>query len=194
MKRHIQLRYSDDLPGMPLLRTIETIARADRQALGCRFGEPCDPRQLIQFHDVLKILETHASYTTHYGRPVAEEFEQRWSGLLLHIKDGDHIIMVNPNHSLPRRTFTVAHEFGHLVLNHQPIFITNDTMPTSRYSDEQEHEAYCYGLAILLPYAPLLQMLRQQATVPGIAHHYGVSTQAVEMRLKLIGLWEMYTT
>jgi Zn-dependent peptidase ImmA (M78 family) len=62
-------------------------------------------------------------------------------------------------------------------------------MRENRYSDEQEREATAYGAALLLPYAPLLQILRQGAPMRGIAHHYGVSVAAVEMRLKFTGLW-----
>ncbi len=85
--------------------------------------------------------------------------------------------------------FTIAHEFGHPVFDHHPIMIDGEAMPYSRYSDEQRLETFGYGLAVLLPYAPLLQLLRQGATLLGIAHHYGVSVDAVEMRLKLTGLW-----
>ncbi len=191
MKRYIQLRYSNDLPVIPIQRDIEKLALADRRALGCRFGEPCDPRQLIRFHDVEKILETPEAYTAHYGRSLDGEFEGRWSGATLHVKNGIHLIMVNPDHNLSRRTFTIGHEFGHLVCSHQAISISSEGMPQSRYSDEQEMEAHSYGLAVLLPYAPLLQMLRQEATAQGIANHYGVSAEAVRMRLKITELWDL---
>ncbi len=191
MKKDIRLRYSNDLPGIPLQRDIEKLALADRRTLGCRFGEPCDPRRLIKLHDVKKILETHAEYAAHYGRPVKGEFEDCWSGATFCIKDGYHLIMINPEHSLSRRTFTIAHEFGHLVFDHRAITVSPEGMSQSRYNDEQELEAHSYGLAILLPYAPLLQILRQGATAQSIAYHYGMSAAAVEMRLKITGLWEM---
>ncbi len=191
MKKYIRLRYSNDLPGIPLQRDIEKLALADRRALGCHFGEPCDPRRLVKLHDVKKILETYDEYAALYGRSLQGEFEDRWSGTTFCIKNGDHIIMINPEHSLSRRTFTIAHEFGHLVFGHRAIIIATEGMPRSRYSDEQELEAHSYGLAVLLPYAPLLQILRQGASAQGIALHYGVSTAAVEMRLKITGLWEM---
>lgn len=191
MKKYIRLRYSNDLPGIPLQRDIEKLALADRRTLSCRFGEPCDPRRLIKLHDVQKILETHDEYTAHFRRSLQGGFESCWSGTTLCIKNGDYLIMINPEHSLSHRTFTIAHEFGHLVFGHRAICITTEGMPQSRYSDEQELEAHSYGLAVLLPYAPLLQILRQGATAQGIALHYGVSTAAVEMRLKITGLWEM---
>ena len=191
MKKNIRLRYSNDLPGIPLQRDIEKLALADRRTLGCRFGEPCDPRRLVKFHDVKKILETYDEYAALYGRSLQGEFEDRWSGTTFCMNNGEHMIMINPEHSLSRRTFTIAHEFGHLVFGHRAIIIATEGMPRSRYSDEQELEAHSYGLAVLLPYAPLLQILRQGASAQGIALHYGVSTAAVEMRLKITGLWEM---
>ena len=104
-----------------------------------------------------------------------------WSGLLIQVRDGDHLMFVNPAHSHTRRTLTIAHEFGHLALGHRPIIIENDVgMRENRYSDAQEREATPYGASLLLPYAPLLQMLHQGAPMHGIAYHYGVSVAAVD--------------
>lgn len=41
-------------------------------------------------------------------------------------------------------------------------------MRENRYSDDQEREATAYGAALLLPYPPLLQMLRQRAPMAGL--------------------------
>jgi Zn-dependent peptidase ImmA (M78 family) len=103
---------------------------------------------------------------------------------------GTTLMLVNPAHSRTQRPLTIAHEFGHLALGHRPIIVETDVgIRENRYSDVQEREATAYGAALLLPYAPLLQMLRQSASMRGIAHHYGVSIAAVEMRLKFTGLW-----
>jgi Zn-dependent peptidase ImmA (M78 family) len=191
MKKYIQLQYSNDLPGIPFQRDIEKLSLADRRSLEYRFGEPCNPRNLIKLYDVRKLLETREDYHNHYGRLLKESFAKCWSGTTLHIKDGEHLIMINPEHHISRRTFTIAHEFGHLALSHRPITITDDGLPLSRYSDEQELEAHSYGLAFLMPYAPLLQMLKQGASVQSLAYHYGISTAATEMRIKITGLWDL---
>ncbi len=67
MKKRIVLRYSDDLPAPFLMRRLEKFALADRRALGCRFGEPCDPRKLLKFHDVKRILETFEDYNSWFA-------------------------------------------------------------------------------------------------------------------------------
>src|SRR5258708_1789226 len=210
MARHIYLRYSDDVPGSALIRSylrysddipgpalaynIEQFALADRRSLKCRFGEPCDPRKLIRFYDVSHILETSADYQQHYGRSLhSEVFAKAFSGVTVPICNGEHLILINPFHSLTRRNFTIAHEFGHLVLNHQPIFLREDEELHPRYSDAQEFQAHHYALAVLLPYAPLVQMLSQGASLEGIAHHYTVSPAAVDMRMKISGLWGLQT-
>jgi hypothetical protein len=191
----IYLYYSNDLPAWPAARWIERLAREDRRSLGYRFGQPFDPRRLTMIHDVSRIVETYEDWVAHCGGNLNGAFANLdgWSGLLLQVRDGEHLMLVNPAHSSTRRTLTIAHEFGHLALGHRPITIENDGgMRETRYSDDQEREATEYGAALLLPYAPLLQMLRQGAPIRGIAHHYGVSIAAVEMRLKFTGLWGLH--
>jgi Zn-dependent peptidase ImmA (M78 family) len=143
-------------------------------------------------HDVSCIVETYEDWAEHCRGNLNGAFAglDGWSGLLLQVRDGDHLMLVNPAHSRTRRTLTIAHEFGHLALGHRPVIIAHDIgMRENRYSDKQEYEATAYGASLLLPYAPLLQMLRQGASMRGIAYHYGVSVAAVEMRLKFTGLW-----
>ena len=191
MIKNITLHYTNDLPSTTWVRRIEKLALADRRTLRYRFGEPCDPRRLIEHQDVSHILETYEQYQAFYGRSFHGTFEKRWSGATLHIKSGEHFMLINPEHSQTRRTFTIGHEFGHLVFQHHPIYIEGTNMPLPRYSDEQELEANCYALAILLPYAPLLQILKQGASTKAIACHYGISKDAVEMRIKITGLWDL---
>ncbi len=190
MAHYIKLRFSDDLPALPSARRLEQLARADRLALRCRFGEPCDPRRLIELYDVRQVLETYPDYQAHFGRDMSDAFSGlRWSGALLNVGNNDHLILVNPEHSDARRALTIGHEFGHLACGHRPItFVENGGLIQTRYSDEQELEAFGYGLAVLIPYAPLVQMLQQGASLPAIAHHYQVSVAAVRMRVNLTSL------
>lgn len=194
MRRRINLRYTDDLPAAPELRRMENLALADRRSFETRFGAPLDPRRLVEIYDVCGILETYADYEAYFGRRVQGTFDglERWSGLVQSVECGDYLMLINPDHQQLRRTLTIAHEFGHIVLGHQPITVEDEGgMRQTRYSELQEGEAYAYGLALLLPYAPLLQILEQHASLKSIARHYGVSLQAVQMRLKLTGLWGM---
>jgi IrrE N-terminal-like domain len=99
-------------------------------------------------HDVSCIVETYEDWTTHCGENLNGAFAglDSWSGLLIQVRDGNHLMLVNPAHSHTRRTLTIAHEFGHLTLGHRPVIIESDVgMRENRYSDEQEREATAYG-------------------------------------------------
>jgi hypothetical protein len=200
MPLRITLRARDDTPPTPFTRLMERLALADRRALGLRFGEPCDPRRLMELHDVERILECPEDYCEDLemcADEIAAVFAglDGWSSLTFAIRPHEQWILVNPCHSPRRRALSIAHEFGHLVLGHSAVTIDrlDGALAHSRYSDAQEHEAYAYGLAFLIPYAPLLQLLDASASEQAIAELYGVSVDAVQMRLKLVGLWRART-
>lgn len=190
----IELRYSDDLPADPHYRRLEELACADRESLGLRFGEPCDPRSLVQLYDVGEILETLEQYDNYYGRHFEPGYFQElkgFSGLVTFLQNDLNLMLINPIHNKARRNLTLGHEFGHLAMAHEPSTIVEEgSSDHPGYNFDQEMEAFGYGLAALLPYAPLLQILRQGASAQAIAAHFGVSVQAVHMRLKLVGLWD----
>lgn len=197
MALRVSLRPRDDSPPTPSTRLMERLAQADRRALGLRFGEPCDPRRLVDLLDVECILESFTDYATFLNIGVddaAATFAglDRWSSVTISVAADSLIVLVNPCHAPRRRQFSIAHEFGHLVLGHRPVIVDRCDGPLAhgRYSDADEQAAYGYALALLLPYAPLLQILAAGASDGAIAENYGISLEAVHMRLKLVGLWE----
>ncbi len=188
----ITLVYSEDWPASPFFRDIERIALADRESLGLCFGQPCDPRDLISLYDVEDIVETYEQYESNASISLMSDLRtiDRWSGLLVELPSGNCLMLVNPNHPIARRNLTIAHEFGHPALGHRQLMLDpGSNLERTRYGDDQELEAFDYGLAVLLPYAPLLQILRQGAAASSIASHFRVSEEALEMRLKRVGLW-----
>jgi hypothetical protein len=194
MAHVVRLQYADDWPVYPAYRQIERLAAADRETIGCRFGEPCDPRRLVDIFDVDSLLETKDAYEQLFQRPMNGTFDGlvRWSGITMETPGGSYLMMINPTHSAARRALSIVHEFGHLVRNHKPVRVDlANGITVTRHSDQQEKEATLYGLGVLVPYAPLYQMLRQGATIRGIAHFYGVSMEAIvmKMKMKLTGLW-----
>jgi hypothetical protein len=182
------------------MRFWERIADADRQVLSLRFGEPCDPRRLIDHHDVSVFLESFADYAAFFHRNIDDAAAwlaklDCWSGITVQLEPGTSMVMLNPCQSPRRRTFTLAHEFGHIVRGHEPLGFDrlNGVLVRPCYSDEQEDEAHCYALALLIPYAPLLQFMDSGASDEAIARHYGVSVEALHMRYKRAGLWTLRT-
>src|SRR5207244_8983793 len=106
------------------------------------------------------------------------------------LPNGKHVMLVNACHGPRRRSLDIAHEFGHLVRGHAPVSLDriDGVFEHPQYSEHQENEAYGYGLALLVPYAALVQFLEQNAPEAAIAKYYGLSIDALHMRLKLLGL------
>lgn len=96
-----------------------------------------------------------------------------------------------------RLRFTLAHELAHWMI-HQDYYKEIDELASKTSSDSDmrtEREADSLGAALLMPYGRvkvafcrLKPKLRQEAIISQMAQLYNVSVQAMEIRLKTIGL------
>jgi len=116
-------------------------------------------------------------------------------------EDGQHLIGVNSLHSKRRQRFTIAHEIGHLVLHTKDDIHVDETLPmfrTERSSlaiDDKEIEANQFAAELLMPAVWLLKDLRNRhidieeddQVIKELADTYGVSTQAMTIRLAAVG-------
>jgi Zn-dependent peptidase ImmA (M78 family) len=132
---------------------------------------------------------------------VQQDFESSVSAMLV-VKDGHGVIGVNTNHHPNRRRFSVAHEIGHYLLHRDsasvfvdaaPVFFRDDT--SSAGTAQQEVEANAFAAELLMPAATLRERLEQQsvdpyddAAVHRLARAFGVSTQALTIKLVRLGL------
>jgi Zn-dependent peptidase ImmA (M78 family) len=124
------------------------------------------------------------------------------SGFLYRDKD-QAVIGVNTSHSPARQKFTIAHELGHLLLHDQEqlhvdhgfrVRLRSDL--SSQGTDEAEQEANFFAASLLMPKEFIERDLADKEFVeifddddflPGLARKYGVSTQALAIRLKTLG-------
>ncbi|MGY6174298.1 ImmA/IrrE family metallo-endopeptidase [Paraburkholderia strydomiana] len=86
-----------------------------------------------------------------------QALESELSGLLLKQEDGV-IIGVNSQQARTRQRFTIAHELGHLVMEHQGEMFVDGTVlrrdeKSSRAIDPLEIEANGFAAALLMPAA-----------------------------------------
>ncbi len=126
--------------------------------------------------------------------------EEDISGFLRR-QDNKIFIVVNQLHPLTRRRFSIAHEIGHLMLNHEGDFFIGRTAinfrdsRSSRGEDEQEIDANAFAAELLMPE----QMLAKDAKrglidiskldkMERLARRYQVSVQALNYRLINLGL------
>jgi hypothetical protein len=152
----------------------------------------------VDVEDLAKRLGAHIE-----RRPHSPEI----SGLLYRDQrvDGERIVIgVNADDALVRQRFTIAHELGHLLLNHnEQLFVDRDLRVNLRapklhgHGGVAERQANWFAAALLMPEA----MVRRVATelsegrrpsdetlISLVAEQFAVSRQAMGYRLLNLGL------
>lgn len=153
-----------------------------------RFGEhlPIDIEAIVKAHGI--VIRS-------------QELEDSVSGMLV-IKDGRTAIGLNENHHPNRQRFTLAHELGHFLLhrNVSNIFIDASTIffrdgMSSDGSKTQEIDANAFAAELLMPEKQVREVINSQpldafdeGAVRRLAAQFGVSAQALTIRLTRLGL------
>jgi Zn-dependent peptidase ImmA (M78 family) len=122
------------------------------------------------------------------------------SGFLFR-KKGKAIIAINAMHPLVRQRFTLAHELGHVALNHQGDFFLDRKVilfrdaNSGKGTDRHEIEANRFAAELLMPEAMIRKELKNnpvdmddQESLEELAAKFAVSTQALTIRLKDLDL------
>jgi Zn-dependent peptidase ImmA (M78 family) len=136
------------------------------------------------------------------ARIFVDSLEGDLSGFLYRDKD-QAVIGVNTSHSQSRQNFTIAHELGHLLLHDQEqlhvdhefrVRLRSDV--SSQGVDEAEQEANFFAASLLMPKEFIERDLAHEEYVDifddddflrKLARKYGVSAQALAIRLKTLG-------
>lgn len=135
------------------------------------------------------------------ARIFVDALEGDLSGFLYRDRD-QAVIGVNTSHSPARQNFTIAHELGHLLLHDQEqlhvdrefrVRLRSDV--SSQGTDEAEQEANFFAASLLMPREFIERDLENEEYVDlldddflnGLARKYGVSAQALAIRLKTLG-------
>jgi Zn-dependent peptidase ImmA (M78 family) len=132
-----------------------------------------------------------------------EAFKEDLSGVLIKEKTRT-VIGVNSSHPQTRQRFTIAHEIGHLVLQHKGEIFVDQTVvkrdgKSSRAVDRQEIDANRFAAELLMPERLVLEAVhrRQERSsdisatqiVDELAIEFQVSPQAMEYRLTNLGMF-----
>lgn len=92
----------------------------------------------------------------------------------------DKILIYNDIDPTVRKRFSVAHEIGHLILQHT---IYNDTFNLDT-KDIKEIEANMFAAELLIPYDWIKDDLKKwNSTIPRLAQKYWVSQEAMGWRI-----------
>ncbi len=132
-----------------------------------------------------------------------EVFKEDLSGVLVK-KPGHIVIGVNSFHAKSRQRFTVAHECGHLMLNHKgEVFVDQTVMRrdarSSQAADPHEIAANQFAAELLMPTHFVIAAVQRWQTkrpeqspsllVEVLAQEFQVSPQAMEYRLTNLGMF-----
>lgn len=113
-----------------------------------------------------------------------------WSAVTLRLRDIS-LIIVNTAHALTRRRSSLTHELAHLILGHDPGRIdlsSQGHLLLSSFEREQEEEADWLAATLLLPREGLRIKFRSTRDSQALAHHFGVSLDMLNWRLRMTGI------
>ena len=124
----------------------------------------------IKINDIVKAL----------GLPVSEKELEISGSASLH-ENGIFYISYKKNMSVERKRFTLAHEIGHIVLEH----ITFSGQSSQKSSNSQEKEADCFAGNLLIPIDDLKKYMKNKdKTIEEIMSRYWVSKSVAGIAIK----------
>lgn len=97
------------------------------------------------------------------------------------------MITYNANSSSVRCRFSIAHELGHFALSHRPISFSELFNGDLGRDARQEREANIFAAELLMPKI-MLAREAHKFTIEELTQRYMVSMQAMEIRLRELGL------
>lgn len=154
--------------------------------------------------DLAKVAQ-HLDVSVHY-----DPLEDKVSGVLV-IKGGERHALINGTHHSNRQRFSLGHEFGHLVLHdaegdrlfidtnmrvYQRVGASTDSaysQADSSTKPHEEREANQFASSLLMPDDLVRREsqnldLSDEYDVAYLARRFGVSDQAMSIRLQQLGL------
>lgn len=130
-------------------------------------------------------------------------FEDNLSGALI-LKENKQSIIVNRNHHINRRRYTIGHELGHFFANKYNSFVAKDYLERhdgvikdySLFNRKEDHaeddyqaerQANIIAAHILMPEDNVKRCIENGLELIDMAEEFGVSEQAMSYRLKSMG-------
>ena len=192
------------LPSTEKRKQFELRALALRDFAGVTRDQPLDPFALATFARLLVVdFEAIEGLSEATRAHLLGEASDEWSGGACSrpLPDGWRLVILNPAHGTQRNRATLMEEISHVFLGHAANRLAPVTSPTADgnpriltrdYNHDDEEAAYAVGAAALVPYAALRSLIAAGRAAPEIAHHFRVSRQLVEYRIKVTHLWAEY--
>ncbi|CCO22667.1 ImmA/IrrE family metallo-endopeptidase [Maridesulfovibrio hydrothermalis] len=141
---------------------------------------PVNPAQIAASLGI-KVEKSFGEITNNSGQPLSGEFS---------IEGELPVIRYNVTEASVRQRFTVAHELGHYVLGHGPRHRDEAQNFSINNYDPFEVAANNFAAELLMPEDVLRHLIGQGGeTLKSLAEKFNVSTLAMQIRLKKIGIY-----
>jgi Zn-dependent peptidase ImmA (M78 family) len=124
------------------------------------------------------------------GASVVADTGMRWTDLSgrFDFENGRPTIRFNPDDAWVRQRFTIAHELGHMVLNHGQSMRDNAANYSTDAENYREREANAFAAELLMPKEVVDWMASQNYRDVGLmSRQFGVSEAAMRFRLINLG-------
>ena len=106
------------------------------------------------------------------------------------VRDGVLKIALNRNQTDERMNVTLLEELCHHYYRHQPEKL--DDQGRQQFNATNEQEAKQTAAAILLPAVVVAKTVFQRNRIEEVASAYGASVELFIMRIKILGLWDLF--
>ncbi|NDV28434.1 ImmA/IrrE family metallo-endopeptidase [Desulfovibrio sp. JC010] len=141
---------------------------------------PVDPARIATGLGV-RVEKSFGEITNNAGQPLSGEFT---------LENGEPVIKYNVTEAAVRQRFTVAHELGHYVLQHGPRHRDEAQNFSINNYDLYEVAANNFAAELLMPSEAVSYLLSQgKNTLQSLADSFNVSTVAMNIRLKKLGIY-----
>lgn len=169
----------------------ERIAIKYREELGIH---ACAPLCAFDLAKYLKI-SIHPITDFNIGEELPETItgnNPEWSALTFATERGNQIIIHNSFHSIARQQSNIMHEIAHILCKHkrsQEKYDFDIPWGMHEYDETQEEEAKCLGATLQLAKPGLLWARNRRMTIEEIATYFNASTEMVQYRRNMIGIY-----
>lgn len=165
----------------PIERFAEHCAQQERARLSLGAHQPIyTPRKILEdvgVHVFMEILDSNLS------------------GLYVFVPDFGYCVLINRVHARERRNWTIAHEYGHFLLDRDKPGV--DYVKPMQRKSESERFADSFAAAFLMPESGVQHRFYEALERSGdfkvadlcrLADYFAVSMQAMALRLESLGL------
>src|SRR5260221_4881621 len=162
-----------------------------------RFAEHCAQEERARLklgahqpiHNLRKILEEAGLHV------FVEKVDSKLAGLYVFVPDFGYCILINRSHPAERRRWTIAHEYGHFLVDRDRPGV--DYLRASQRKHEGERFADLFAGAFLMPEPGVQRRFYEEVERTGdfkvgdvfhMADYFAVSAMAMTLRLEALGL------